>query len=144
MSLKWLDWAKRIQSISQSGLTFSKDVFDLERFEELRTISVEIMHEHSGMEMQKVREFFATEKGYQTPKMDVRGAVFHKGKILMVKEKMDDRWALPGGFCDVGLSPAENIVKEVQEESGYKVVATKLLALLDMNKHPHPPQPFHY
>jgi len=144
MSLKWLDWARRIQSISQSGLTFSKDVFDLERFEELRTISVEIMQEHSGMEMEKVREFFATEKGYQTPKMDVRGVVFHKEKVLMVREKMDDRWALPGGFCDVGLSPAENIVKEVQEESGYKVVPTKLLALLDMNKHPHPPQPFHY
>ncbi|TAA65723.1 NUDIX hydrolase [Planococcus salinarum] len=144
MSLKWLEWAKRIQSLSQSGLTFSKDVFDLERFEELRTISVEIMEEHTGLEMQKIKELFANEKGYQTPKMDVRGAVFHEGKILMVRENIDNRWALPGGFCDIGLSPAENIAKEIQEESGYIVVPTKMLALLDMNKHPHPPQPFHY
>ena len=144
MSLKWLEWAKRIQSLSQSGLTFSKDVFDLERFEELRQISVEIMEEHTGVEMQKIKDLFAAEKGYQTPKMDVRGAVFHQGKILMVQENIDNRWALPGGFCDVGLSPAENIAKEIQEESGFIVVPTKMLALLDMNKHPHPPQPFHY
>ncbi|RLQ92746.1 NUDIX hydrolase [Planomicrobium sp. Y74] len=144
MSLKWLDWAKRIQSLSQSGLTFSKDAFDLERFEELRKISVEIMEEHTGTEMQKIKELFANEKGYQTPKMDVRGAVFQRGKILMVCENSDNNWSLPGGFCDIGLSPGENIAKEIQEESGYVVVPTKVLALLDMNKHPHPPQPFHY
>lgn len=144
MSVKWLEWAKRIQSLSQAGLTYSKDVFDQERFEELRSISVEIMAEHTELEMEKVRVLFANEKGYQTPKMDVRGAVFHEGKILMVKEKIDNRWALPGGFCDVGISPAENIVKEIKEESGYDVVPIKLLALLDMNKHPHPPQAYHY
>lgn len=144
MSLKWLDWAQRIQAISQSGITFSKDVYDLERYEALRELSVEIMQEHTGMEMQKVKDLFAGEKGYQTPKMDVRGAVFHEGKILMVKENSDDKWSLPGGFCDIGLSPAENIAKEIQEEAGFKVVPTILLALLDMNKHPHPPQPFHY
>lgn len=144
MSLKWLDWAQRIQAISQSGIAFSKDVYDLERYDALREISVEIMQEHTGMEMQKVKDLFAGEKGYQTLKMDVRGAVFHEGKILMVKENSDDKWSLPGGFCDIGLSPAENIVKEIQEEAGFKVVPTKLLALLDMNKHSHPPQPFHY
>lgn len=98
MSLKWLEWAKRIQSLSQSGLTFSKDVFDLERFEELRQISVEIMEEHTGVEMQKIKDLFAAEKGYQTPKMDVRGAVFHQGKILMVRENIDNKWSLPGVF----------------------------------------------
>lgn len=144
MSHKWLEWAKQIQSLSQSGLTFSKDVYDLERFEELRNISVEIMEEHTGLEMEKITDLFAGEKGYQTPKMDVRGAVFQKGKILMVRENSDSKWALPGGFCDIGLSPAENIAKEIKEESGYIVMPTKLLALLDMNKHPHPPQPFHY
>lgn len=144
MSLKWLEWAKRIQSLSQAGLTFSKDVYDLERFEELRSISVEIMAEHTELEMEKIKGLFAIEKGYQTPKVDVRGAVFYEGKILMVKEKIDSRWALPGGFCDIGISPAENIVKEIKEESGYDVVPVKLLALLDMNKHPHPPQPYHY
>lgn len=143
-SLKWLEWAKRIQSLSQSGLTFSKDIYDLERFEELRNISVEIMEEHTGVEMEKIKDLFAGEKGYQTPKLDVRGVVFQNGKVLMVRENSDNKWALPGGFCDIGLSPAENIAKEIKEESGYVVVPTKFLALLDMNKHPHPPQPFHY
>lgn len=144
MSLKWLEWAKRIQSLSQSGLTFSKDVYDLERFEELRIINVEIMEEHTGLDMQKVKDLFTGESEYQTPKMDIRGAVFHEEKILMVREHIDNRWALPSRFCDIGLSPAENIAKEIREESSYRVVPTKQLALLDMNKHPHSSQPFHY
>ena len=134
MSHKWLEWAKRIQSLSQAGLTFSKDIYDIERYEELRSISAEIMEEHTDLEMEKVRNLFANETGYQTPKVDVRGAVFNDDKILMVKEKIDDRWSLPGGFCDVGLSPTENIVKEIKEESGYDVVHRKLIALLDTTK----------
>lgn len=144
MSHKWLEWAKRIQSLSQAGLTFSKDIYDIERFEELRMISAEIMEEHTGLEMKKIKELFTNETGYQTPKVDVRGVVFNKDKILMVRENIDDLWSLPGGFCDVGLSPSENIVKEIKEESGYDVVPIKLLAILDMNKHPHPLQPYHY
>ncbi|MGM0852743.1 MAG: NUDIX hydrolase [Bacillota bacterium] len=144
MSDKWLEWAKRIQALSQSGLAFSKDVYDIERYEELRTISVEIMQEYTDLEMMKIRELFTNETGYQTPKVDVRGVVFKENKILMVREKVDDKWSLPGGFCDVGLSPSENIVKEIREESGYDVTPVKLLALLDMNKHPHPSQPYHY
>jgi ADP-ribose pyrophosphatase YjhB (NUDIX family) len=144
MSYKWLEWAKRIQALSQSGLTFSKDIFDIERYEELRNISAEIIKEHTGMEMQKIKDLFTNETGYQTPKVDVRGVVFQEDKILMVREKTDDRWSLPGGFCDIGLSPSENIVKEIREESGYDVVPIKMLALMDNNKHPHPPQPYHY
>jgi len=144
MSYKWLEWAKKIQSISQAGLTFSKDVYDIERYEELRNLSAQIMREYTGLEMQKIKDLFTNETGYQTPKIDVRGAVFNYNKILLVKEKIDDRWSLPGGFCDIGLSPSENIVKEIKEEAGYDVVPTKLLALLDMNKHPHPPQAYHY
>jgi ADP-ribose pyrophosphatase YjhB (NUDIX family) len=144
MSDKWLEWAKRIQSLSQSGLAFSKDVYDIERYEELRSISAEIMAEYTGLEMKKIRGLFTNEIGYQTPKVDVRGAVFKDNKILMVREKIDGNWSLPGGYCDIGLSPAENIIKEIKEESGFEVVSKKLLALLDMNKHPHPPQPYHY
>lgn len=144
MSHKWLEWAKKIQSLSQAGLAFSKDVYDIERFVELRKISAEIMEEYTGLEMQKIKDLFTNETGYQTLKIDVRGAVFKDDKILMVREKMDDRWSLPGGFCDIGLSPTENIVKEIKEESGYDIIPIKLLALLDMNKHPHPPQPYHY
>ncbi len=144
MSYKWLEWAKRIQSLSQAGLTFSKDVYDLERYEELRKISVEILEQYTDVSMEKITELFASETGYQTPKLDIRGAVFQNGEILMVREKIDDKWSLPGGFCDVGLSPTENIVKEIKEESGYEVKASRLIALLDMNKHSHPPQPYHY
>src|SRR6185437_2430643 len=143
MSYKWLEWAKRIQALSQSGLTFSKDIYDIERYEELRNISVEIMNEHTGLEMQRIKDLFTNETGYQTPKVDVRGVVFQEDKILMVRENIDDRWALPGGFCDIGLSPSENIIKEIREESGYDVIPMRLLALTDNNKHPHPPQPYH-
>lgn len=144
MSYKWLEWAKRIQFISQSGLAFSSDMYDMERYEELRKISAEIMEQYTGLEMEKITDLFSNESGYQTPKVDIRGAVFNDDKILMVQEKIDDKWSLPGGFCDIGLSPSENIVKEVREESGFDVNAKKLVALLDMNKHEHPPQPYHY
>ncbi|WP_026041281.1 NUDIX hydrolase [Virgibacillus halodenitrificans] len=144
MSDKWLEWAKRIQSLSQAGLTFSKDIYDIERYEELREISAEIIEEYTDLEMEKIKELFTNETGYQTPKVDIRGAVFKDNKILLVKEKVDNKWSLPGGFCDVGISPAENVVKEIKEESGYETHAGKLVALLDMNKHDHPAQPYHY
>ncbi|WP_117161697.1 NUDIX hydrolase [Paraliobacillus sp. X-1268] len=144
MSYKWLEWAKKIQALSQSGLSFSNDIYDIERYEELRKISVEIMEQYTDLKMERIIPLFTNETGYQTPKVDVRGAVFSDDKILMVREKIDDKWSLPGGFCDIGLSPSENIMKEVKEESGYNVTAKKLVALLDMNKHSHPPQPYHY
>ncbi|MGY0693982.1 NUDIX hydrolase [Virgibacillus sp. FSP13] len=144
MSHKWLNWAKQIQSLSQSGLAFSKDKFDIERYEALRQISIEIIAEYTDVEIEKVKNLFASETGYQTPKVDVRGVVFKDNKILMVKEKIDDRWSLPGGFCDIGLSASKNAIKEIKEESGYDVKARKLLAVLDMNDHPHPPQAHHY
>lgn len=144
MSTQWLDWAKRIQALSQSGLAFSKDIYDIERYEELRKISVEIMAKHTDLDIHKIEDLFTNETGYQTPKVDVRGVVFKNDQILMVKENLDDKWALPGGFCDIGLSPSENVVKEIKEESGYDVIPVKLIALLDKNKHPHPPEPYHY
>ncbi len=144
MDNKWLHWAKRIQAISQSGIAFTKDEFDLERYEELRMISAEMLAEHVDLEVEQLHMLFANEEGYATPKVDVRGVVFQEGKILMVKEKIDDHWSLPGGFCDVGLSPTENIVKEIKEESGFDVKPTRLLAVMDKNKHPHPPEVYHY
>ncbi|OEH94173.1 NUDIX hydrolase [Bacillus solimangrovi] len=144
MSHKWLEWAKQIQSISQAGLAFSKDLYDLERYETLRKISVEILAEYTDLKMEKIQHLFANESGYQTPKVDVRGVVFKEDKILLVKEEHDQKWALPGGFCDIGLSPSENVVKEVKEEAGYDVVVKRLLAVFDYHKHPHPPQAYHY
>ncbi len=142
--MKWLEWARRIQALSKSGLTFSKDAFDIERYKELEQISAEIIASYSDLDVNETIALFSKEKGYQTPKVDVRGAVFQDQQILLVQEKSDGNWSLPGGFCDVGLSAAENIVKEIEEEAGYKTEARNLMALIDMNKHAHPPQPFHY
>ncbi|MCJ7843331.1 NUDIX hydrolase [Lederbergia sp. NSJ-179] len=144
MKHKWLEWAQKIQALSQAGIAFSKDAYDIERFEELRKISVEIMAEYTNMSTEKITNLFANETGYQTPKVDIRGVVFQENQILLVKEKHDGLWSLPGGFCDIGLSPSENIVKEIQEESGFNVTTTKLLAVLDTHKHDHPPQSSHY
>ncbi|MES9685463.1 ADP-ribose pyrophosphatase [Bacillus sp. AFS001701] len=144
MSIKWLEWAQRIQAISQAGLTFTKDVFDKERYEELRHISADILNHYSELQIEEIEGLFRNERGYPTPKLDVRGVVFKNGKILLVKEKLENKWSLPGGFCDVGLSASENVVKEIFEESGYEVEVKKLLAVLDMTKHDHPPHSYHY
>ncbi|MFD2208581.1 NUDIX hydrolase [Virgibacillus halophilus] len=144
MDLQWLKWAKRIQAISQAGLAFSKDEFDRERYAELREISCDIIAKHTEMKIEDVKKFYISETGYPTPKVDVRGVIFQKGRLLFIKEKMDQRWALPGGFCEVGLSPAENVVKEIKEEAGFDTKAKKMLAVLDMNKYSNDPQPYDY
>ncbi|MFY4773689.1 NUDIX hydrolase [Metabacillus sp. RGM 3146] len=143
MSHKWLEWAKQIQSLSQAGLAYSKDVYDLERFELLRRISMEIMTEYTDTTFETVKELFANETGYQTPKVDVRGVIFKNSQILMVKEATDGLWSLPGGFGDIGLSPAEVAVKEVREETGFEAETVRLLAVLDKKNYNHPPSPYH-
>ncbi|EHB56685.1 NUDIX hydrolase [Paenibacillus lactis] len=141
--LKWLEWAKEIQAISQAGLAYTKDVYDQERFEQLRALSISIMQEYTEAGEDKIRTLFGSETGYQTPKVDVRAVIFQDGKLLLVREKADGAWALPGGWADIGLSPSEVAVKEVQEEAGYDVRAMRLLAVLDKKFHRHPPSPFH-
>ncbi|CAG9621639.1 NUDIX hydrolase [Sutcliffiella rhizosphaerae] len=143
MTYKWLDWAKQIQALAQAGLTYSKDKYDIERFEYLREISVEMLTEQTNVPKEKVKDLFANETGYQTPKVDVRAVIFQEGKLLMVKEQLDGGWALPGGWGDIGLSPKEVAAKEVYEESGLHVNALRLLAVMDKKCHPHPPSPYH-
>jgi ADP-ribose pyrophosphatase YjhB (NUDIX family) len=143
MERKWLDWAKQLQSIAQAGLTYSKDVYDLERFELIRNISIEIMSQQTDTEMVIVKDLFANETGYATPKVDIRAVVFKDNKIVMVRENTDGNWSLPGGWADIGLTPSEVAVKEVKEESGFDVKAIKLLAILDQKCHPHRPSPYH-
>ena len=114
---KMLDWAKRLQAIAQNGLAYSKDVYDKERFEAIRKISMEMMSEQSGVDMEQIKDLFANETGYATPKVDIRAIVFQNQKLLMVREKHDGKWSLPGGWADIGLSPKEVAVKEVKEET---------------------------
>jgi len=139
MKPKWLDWAKRLQALSQNGLTYAKDPFDQERYEQIRHIAAEMLAVKSGAKTEDVLDLFSREKDYATPKVDVRGAVFKDGKILLVKERSDGKWTLPGGWADVGESPSESVEREVQEESGFHVKAKRLAAVYDRDKHPHKP-----
>ena len=141
--LKWLDWAKEIQAIAQAGLAYTKDDFDRERFERLRELSCEIIADYTETDFSKVKELFAGESGYQTPKVDVRAVIFKDHKLLLVQEKADGKWALPGGWADIGFTPKEIAVKETLEETGLKVKAHKLLAVMDKKRHNHPPSAFH-
>lgn len=143
MDMKWLEWAKQIQAIAQTGLTYAKDIYDIERYEELRRISIDILANYTSVNKEKIALTFASDSGYATPKVDIRGVVFRGSKILLVREKIDGAWALPGGWGDIGLSPSEVAVKEMKEESGFDVLPIRLLAVLDKKFHDHPPEPYH-
>lgn len=141
-NFKWLEWAKRLEATAQTGLAFSEGVYDIERYKSLRAIAAEIMATYSNVELSYVLDLFSQDVGYATPKVDVRAAVFESDKLLFVKEKIDGCWTLPGGWADVGDSPSEVVVREVQEESGYFTRAVKLLAVYDRDKQGHPPFPY--
>lgn len=130
----WLKWAIEIQSIAQCGLTYAKDVYDIERYEQLRNISAEMLSYKADIPVDKIKTLFCNEEGYQTPKLDTRAAIFKEGKILLVHEKGGD-WSLPGGWVDVLESIESNTIKEVREESGLEVTAKKIIAIQDRNKH---------
>jgi len=138
----WLTIAKKINSIAQAGLTFTKDEFDKERYLELQQLSIEIINNITDIDTQKLDFVFNRDIGYQTPKVGVRAVVFREDKILMVKERMDDKWCLPGGYADTGMTPSEIVMNEVKEESGYEVKPIRILGLIDYNKHQSKPFPF--
>jgi ADP-ribose pyrophosphatase YjhB (NUDIX family) len=139
----WLAVAKRLQAIAQAGLEYSDNKYDIDRYCQVREISLRIMQDFTDLPMKKLTRIFASEKGYQTPKVDVRGVLFRGDKILMVKETIDGKWSIPGGWADVGLSPSEAVRKEVLEESGLIITPVKLLAVLDKKCHNHPPDMYH-
>jgi ADP-ribose pyrophosphatase YjhB (NUDIX family) len=143
MEPRWLEYVKRVEAISRIGLTNCKNPYDIERYEELRSISIQLMDHYSGEEIERIEELFASDPGYKTPKVEVRGVVFKEGKILMVRELADNKWSLPGGYCEVGYSIGENVAREIAEEAGIKVVPSRLLGVFDRSKHAHPPSPYH-
>lgn len=134
---EWLKWAMELQFIGQVGLTYSKDNFDIERFERIREISAEILSNYTDYNIEKINDIFCNETGFQTPKLDTRAAIFNKDKILLVKE-LDGKWALPGGWVDVNQSIYSNTIKEVKEEAGLNVIPIKIIAVQDRNKHNYP------
>ena len=135
----WLRWAQRIQALAQTGLTYARDPFDRERYEELRAIAVEMAASGASAPAEEVRVAFAASLGYPTPKVDVRAVVFRGEELLLVRERRSGRWTFPGGWADAGDTPSLAAEREALEESGYRVRAEKLLAFLDKSRHDHPP-----
>lgn len=140
----WIAWCSRLQAIAQTGLTYAQDAYDIERYKSIREIAAEMLASGAGAGMAVTRNLLGSDSGYATPKVDVRGVVFRDDTILLVRERSDGKWTLPGGWADVNESPAENVVREIFEESGFQTRVLKLLAVFDRSKHPHEPAfPFH-
>ena len=135
---KWLEWAQMLQAQAQNGLTYTKSPFDAQRYEAIKEVAAEILATYAQVEMPVIRDLFDSHAGYVTPKVDIRGVAFRDDNILLVKELSDGGWTLPGGWVDINESPSEAVEREVREESGFEVKATRLMALYDRNKHGHP------
>lgn len=138
-----LEWARKVQAVAQNGLAFSKDPFDRERYLQLQELVATLLHTELDVPLAVAREWWQGEYGYATPKVDVRGAVFDVGRVLLVRERSDGRWTLPGGWVDVNEAPSAAVEREILEESGFSARAVKLACLVDKNRHPHPPAVHH-
>jgi len=136
-----LDWARKVQAIAQNGLLFTRDPFDRERYAQLQDLVTAILASELDLSGEQVRKLWSHDEGYATPKVDVRGGVFDADKVLLVRERSDGKWTLPGGWVDVNDAPAGAVEREILEESGYRARALKLAALVDKNNpaHGHPP-----
>jgi ADP-ribose pyrophosphatase YjhB (NUDIX family) len=140
---RWLQWAKRLQAAAQNGLEYNTDPFNVERYTAIRVIATDMMATYADVDHAVVSDLFQRQIGHATPKIDVRGVVFKDDGVLLVRERSDGRWSLPGGWADVYDTPSEATVREIFEESGFRTRAVKLLALLDRTRQGHPPIPFH-
>jgi ADP-ribose pyrophosphatase YjhB (NUDIX family) len=136
-----LQWARKVQAIAQNGLTFTRDPFDRERYEQLQELVTTILTSHLPITPDQLQALWVGDDGYATPKIDVRGGVFDQDKVLLVRERSDGKWTLPGGWVDIGDGPSFAVEREIREESGYLAKAVKLAALFDKNNpaHGHPP-----
>ena len=139
-----LEMIKRIKALAEAGLVYTPNEYDRERFEELHHLSLQLMEMVTEQPLAVLKDFFLPPVDYPTPKVDVRGLVLNEAKeVLLVKEGEDQKWSLPGGWADIGFSPSEVVVKEIQEETGLTARVSRLLAVFDKKFHPHPPQPFY-
>jgi ADP-ribose pyrophosphatase YjhB (NUDIX family) len=138
-----LVWARKVQAIAQTGLAFTHDPYDRERYTQLQELVATLLASELDIPLSRARAFWDQENGYATPKVDVRGCVFDGDKVLLVRERSDGKWTFPGGWVDVNDAPSQAVVREIFEESGYHTEAIKLAALVDKNRHPHPPSVHH-
>ena len=139
----WLAWAREIQALAQTGLTYSESEYAAQRYHRLTEIAAEMVQSHAGLAAGPLVEDFVAQPGYATPKVDVRGAVLQWGRILLVQERSDGRWCMPGGWADVGDLPSEVVVREVWEESGFQVAPRKVLGVYDANRSGTPLEFYH-
>jgi ADP-ribose pyrophosphatase YjhB (NUDIX family) len=138
-----LELLRRLQAIAQNGLAFTSDPYDRERYEQLQHLVAAAFNSELAVPPAVAARFWDGESGYATPKVEVRGAVFDQDRVLLVRERSDGRWTLPGGWVDVNDAPSEAVAREIQEESGFRARAVKLAALVDRSRHPHPPHVHH-
>jgi ADP-ribose pyrophosphatase YjhB (NUDIX family) len=131
---QWLRIAREVRAIAQTGLAFNADGFDHQRYQRLRELAALLMAQGSATEHESILELLRQEKGYATPKVDVRGAAFQDGRVLMVREISDGKWTLPGGWADVNQTAGECVVREIAEESGFTARVLKLAAVYDYQK----------
>ena len=142
-SPQWLQWARELQAMSQTGLAFSDGYYDRQRYERMAEMAAEIMSQQTDLARQPVLEGFNEQLGYCTVKVDVRGAVVRDGKLLLVQERRDQKWCMPGGWADVGDIPSEMVTREVREESGFEVKPIKLIGVYDANRGHRPMEFYH-
>ena len=140
---RWLQWAREIQAVSQTGLTYASSEYEVQRYKRLTEIAAEIVQDHAGLPKEHLLRDFVAQPGYATPKVDVRGAVVRDGQILLVQERADERWCMPGGWADVGDLPSGMVVREVWEESGFHVVPRKVVGVYDANRGGRPLELYH-
>jgi ADP-ribose pyrophosphatase YjhB (NUDIX family) len=140
---RWLVWAREIQALGQTGLTYSENDYHAQRYRRLMEIAAEMVESQTNLSKEPVLRDFMDQPGYATPKVDVRGAVIREGRILLVQERSDERWCMPGGWADVGDLPSEMVVREVWEESGFEVVARKVVGIYDANRSGIPREFYH-
>jgi len=138
-----IELLRRVQAIAQSGLAFTSDPYDRERYEQLQRLVAAAFTSELAVPPAAAARFWEGEVGYATPKVEVRGAVFTGDRVLLVRERSDGRWTLPGGWVDVNDAPSEAVAREIEEESGFRARAVKLAALIDRRRHPHPPHVHH-
>jgi ADP-ribose pyrophosphatase YjhB (NUDIX family) len=139
----WLNWVRTIQAVAQTGLTYAENEFDRERYGRLEALAREIFATYTGESAEAIAAWFTVQPGYATPKVDVRGACFREGKVLLVRERSDGGWCLPGGWADVGDVPSEAARREVHEEAGFECAVRKVIGVFDANRGGEPFSAFH-
>jgi len=143
MKVKYLEYLKRVQALAKTGIIYAESPYDKDRYQEINKMTIQVLAEIGNTKVEKIENLFMDDMTYPTPKVDIRSVVFKDEKILMVQEETDSKWTIPGGWAEVGYTPAETAEKEAYEESGLLVKAKKILAVLDKQNHSHPPSKYY-